>query len=293
MARILVYAASGHQGMAIVEELLAEGHQVRAVSRGPASETLRRHGAEVLSADMGDLLQLQRASEDIETVVLLVPLTFDQQQMVQYGKLAVDAAASTGVRFLVYQSSICYGDTPVGYDFLDAGIARIAEYVLNGKLPALVLRPPLYLDNLLAPWTTQGIRTHRIIRYPLHAERALPWITYCNQARFVARAVNRSDLAGKTYDMADAQPYSGNDVAAAVSAVLQKYIRYESISPEQYGEMVSAHWEDGAGKHVAMLYGHLMDQPEAYFVRDYGEAERTLLPKLETLEAWARRVFAD
>src|SRR3979411_3171667 len=68
---VLVTGATGKQGGAVVEALLTRGHQVRALTRNPASPAairLREQGVEIAVGDFTDHDSLVRAARGADAV---------------------------------------------------------------------------------------------------------------------------------------------------------------------------------------------------------------------------------
>src|SRR5882757_11000804 len=68
---VLVTGATGNQGGAVVEALLTRGHQVRAMTRNPASPAairLRGQGVEIAVGDFTDHDSLVRAARGADAV---------------------------------------------------------------------------------------------------------------------------------------------------------------------------------------------------------------------------------
>jgi uncharacterized protein YbjT (DUF2867 family) len=68
---VLVTGATGQQGGAVVEALLTRGHQVRALTRNPASPAanrLRDRGVEIAVGDFTDHDSLVRAARGADAV---------------------------------------------------------------------------------------------------------------------------------------------------------------------------------------------------------------------------------
>ncbi|WP_280429605.1 SDR family oxidoreductase, partial [Nocardia brasiliensis] len=67
---ILVTGATGTVGRALIEQLLAAGEQVRAVTRRPESARLPA-AVEVVRAELGDAAAVSAAMRDVDRVFLL------------------------------------------------------------------------------------------------------------------------------------------------------------------------------------------------------------------------------
>ncbi len=68
--RVLVTGASGFIGSAIVQELLANGHEVKGLVRSPdAAAVLRRQGVEAIQGSIENTALLRRAGQQVDGVV--------------------------------------------------------------------------------------------------------------------------------------------------------------------------------------------------------------------------------
>src|SRR6476661_8201490 len=100
---ILVTAATAPVGRSIVEQLVASGCDVRALTRDPAKANLPA-GAEVVAGDLADALSLAAAFKDVTAVFLLAAVP-------GFAPTFLNAAKQAGVRRIVFQSSGAVDDT--------------------------------------------------------------------------------------------------------------------------------------------------------------------------------------
>src|SRR5690242_21617669 len=94
---ILVTAATAPVGRAIVEQLVAAGREVRALTRDPEKAGLPA-GAEVVAGDLSDPESLGAAFKDVSAVFLLAAVPGLEPTF-------PNAARDAGVRRIVFQSS--------------------------------------------------------------------------------------------------------------------------------------------------------------------------------------------
>ncbi len=128
---ILVTGATGNVGRPLVAQLLAEGHEVRALTRDPGGAALPA-GAEVVPGNLTDRDSLARACAGV-TAVHLITFGGDYQPLTN-GKEIVSLALDAGVR----QVTVLKGDvdrspleteiagSPLGWTFLGP-----AEFMSN------------------------------------------------------------------------------------------------------------------------------------------------------------------
>ena len=175
--RILVTGAFGKAGRWVVKELLANGHQVRALDRTPPPADLRESGMETVFADIGEPLPTMTAAMGCDGLVHLAaypgPSNVTTAELLRVNVIGtqnvLDAAVAAGMARVVLTSSI----GALGYSFpthpclpdylpVDAahprrpqdayGLSKLmdeeaaaAATRLHG-LATLVLRPPIILD---------------------------------------------------------------------------------------------------------------------------------------------------
>src|SRR5579859_1717435 len=94
---ILVTGATAPVGRAIVEQLHAGGHPVRALTRTPARAGLP-DGVDVVAGDLGDAASLAAAFQDVGAVFLLAAVP-------GFAPTFLGAARAAGVGRIVFQSS--------------------------------------------------------------------------------------------------------------------------------------------------------------------------------------------
>lgn len=124
MARVLVTGAAGAVGRPVCRELLARGHQVRALDRSPSA-----HATEVVVADIQDADALRCATEGMDAVVHLAAQPHDVGFHDLVGPNVIglynvlDAAKRAGAARTVVASSI----QVLGRGAQGVGIARTSD----------------------------------------------------------------------------------------------------------------------------------------------------------------------
>ena len=80
MNKILVYGATGDQGLPLIDELLKNGYKVRAASRNPDDFKAYDHkDVETVKADLFDIESLRTVSRDIDGITMNLPFVFDKK----------------------------------------------------------------------------------------------------------------------------------------------------------------------------------------------------------------------
>ncbi|OZM72200.1 epimerase [Amycolatopsis antarctica] len=106
-----VVLGSGPAGSTLAAELLARGHRVRTVDRGPASDGLP--GATKVTADLSDPTAAARAVRGADVVYHCVNVAYHLQveAMPVLQKTILDAVAAAGARLVLVDTLYPYGPT--------------------------------------------------------------------------------------------------------------------------------------------------------------------------------------
>jgi uncharacterized protein YbjT (DUF2867 family) len=222
---VLVLGATGRQGGATAHHLLNKGWKVRILVRDPqkpAAVTLQQAGAEVIQGDFDDPTALSGAMQDVYGV-FSVQASVDE---VRQGKAIVDAAKTAGVQHLVFSSVQSAEDLArVG----DSNKWEIEQYVWGSGLPATILRPCLFMDDLLGPRYGIPDGTFTIA---FESDVKIGLIASYDIGAFAALAFEHPEkYIGKTVEIAG-DAITAPEIAAAISQVSGQSIPYQQIPVE-------------------------------------------------------------
>jgi uncharacterized protein YbjT (DUF2867 family) len=155
---VLVIGATGQQGRATIGQLLQRGWEVRAFVRdleSPAATKLRDAGANLIEGDLDEPASVRAAMTGAYGVfMMLTPMsgvhitTEGIAAETRWGTAVVDLAAELSVAHLVYSSLRGAGQN-AGVDYYAAKEAIEARIHETG-IPATILRPTFFMDNLQA-----------------------------------------------------------------------------------------------------------------------------------------------
>lgn len=221
---ILVMGATGKQGGATARHLLADGWQVRALTRdtnSAAAQELAKAGAEIVAGDMDNRASLDAAIQGVYGVFSVQASNNEVRQ----GKNVADAAGAAGIRHFVYTSVQSAEDLArVGGD---ANKWEIEQYIQALGLPATILRPPFFMENFGNPDFGQvyGLPsgTFAIAFQP---DVTMGLIAVDDIGAFAALAFEHPDkYLGKTIEIAG-DALTPPQVAAAISGATGRPISY-------------------------------------------------------------------
>ncbi len=280
---ILVTGATGRQGSAVIQRLLARDFPVRALTRNPdkpQARALAGHGTEVMRGDLNDPDSLTRALGGVYGVFSVqTPAEHGAAVEVRQGINLADAAKRSRASHFVY-SSVGSADRNTGIPHFDSK-ARVEDYVRGTGLKYTIFRPVFFMENLLG--MKQRIE-QGALAMPLRPETRLQMIAVDDIGAFAAMAFERpGHWQGRTFDLAGDE-ISMAELAATFGRILGREIRYEPIP--------WAEFERAAGREMTVMFrwfeevGYHVDIP----------AVRREYPNLMNLERWLqskwRRAFA-
>ncbi|MBU3060079.1 NmrA/HSCARG family protein [Nocardia sp. NEAU-G5] len=220
---VFVTGATGQQGGAVAARLLADGWQVRALTRNPDSSQARaltEAGAEVVQGSMEDAVTIARYVDGAYGVFNVHPGPLaPEQDEVSAGKNIVDAAVKYGVAHLVYSSALG----------VDRGVqpnkGEIEQYIASQGISATVLRPSSFMENLYSQSATVGVRDGAL-RTPAAPHVRQQFIALDDIGALTALALARADdYRGRSLDLAG-DVLTPPEVAAALSAAIGHEVPY-------------------------------------------------------------------
>jgi len=212
---IAVTGATGQQGGAVARKLLAEGWQVRALTRDvdkPAAQELKALGAEIVPGDMDNRAELDAAFKGAYGVFSVQNYWLPNVQYegeIKQGKNVADAAKAASVQHLVY-SSVGSAHRGMGQKHFDSKWV-IEQYLHTLDVPYTILRPVAFMDN--NNWRRAYILSGTYTGMGLRPEKGVQTIAVEDIAVFVALAfANKKDYLSKTIELAGDELTEGQTV---------------------------------------------------------------------------------
>ncbi|MDT3434217.1 NmrA/HSCARG family protein [Haloarcula sp. 1CSR25-25] len=151
MRNILVTGATGTQGGAVVDYLLADSEQweIYGLTRdatSDAAEALEARGVTVVEGDMTDADRMQELVDGMDAVYSVTTfMEHGTDVEVEQGVTLAEAAADAGVDHFVY-SSVGSADADTGLPHFESKWA-VEQRIEELGLPATVVRPVFFMQN--------------------------------------------------------------------------------------------------------------------------------------------------
>jgi NAD(P)H dehydrogenase (quinone) len=220
---IVVSGSTGRLGGRVARRLAGAGVPQRLLVRDPARAP-RLPGAEVVAADYGDAVALRSALAGASTVLMVS--ASESPDRVDRHRTFADAAAAAGVRHLLYTSFL--NAAPDATFTLARDHWACEEHIRGLGLPFTFLRDGLYADFLPMMAGEDGV-----IRGPAGDGRVS--VVAQDDIADAAAAVLRDPgaHAGATYDLTGPAALTFAEMAAIVTEVTGRPVRFENETLDQ------------------------------------------------------------
>jgi NAD(P)H dehydrogenase (quinone) len=238
---IFVSGANGQFAAAVINTILSSGRAdslavgTRDVD-SPFARKLAAQGASVRHADFRDPELMLRALEGVEKA-LFIP-TYDTNDVrLRQNLNALGAARAAGVRHVVYPS------------FLNAESARVEhsrlvhfpteQAIRASGLDFTILRHALYADIMVAD--LQATLASGVLQRAMGMARCA-FVARADLGVSAAQVLMRNQPTGRVYSETMERTYSGNEIAAEISAVFGKPVRYQAVGSADWARFMTEKW---------------------------------------------------
>jgi uncharacterized protein YbjT (DUF2867 family) len=253
MHPILVTGATGRVGRIVVDQLLAAGVPVRALTRRPSAAKLPA-AVEVFAGDLTVPESLDAGLTGASAVFLVwtaPPAT----------TRAVVECLATHVQRVVFLSSPHltphpFFQQPNPMAVLHADIERL---IAGTGLASTIIRPGMFASNVVH-WWAASIRNGDSVRWPYGAAETAP-IDERDVAAVAARALYEDGHAGGDYVLTGPESLSQAEQVRIIGAVLGRPIQFEELSPEEFRRETAGTWPGAIVDMLLAAWGATMGRP--------------------------------
>ncbi|WZO96879.1 NmrA family NAD(P)-binding protein [Isosphaeraceae bacterium EP7] len=232
--KVLVTGATGDTGGATIDELLARGHQVRALAHGQddRSEKLLERGVEVVYGDLLDFGQVRSALKGVQRAYFVYPI---RPGIIQATAQFAQAAREAGVDGIVNMSQISAREDAKSQA---ATLHWLAERVFDWSgLNVAHIRPTYFAEWLLyvAPMIRKGL-----LHVPFGTGRHAP-IAAEDMGRVIVGILEDPEShRGGVYPLFGPVEFSYQETAQVLSKVLGKEIEYNQVGFDEFKQTLQA-----------------------------------------------------
>jgi NAD(P)H dehydrogenase (quinone) len=238
---IFVSGANGKLAGAVINTILSAGRGGSLVVgtrdvNSPFARELADQGVNVRHADFRNPELMRHALQGV-TKALFIP-TYDTNDLrLRQNLNALEAARAAGVRHVVYPS------------FLNAESARVEhsrlvhfpteQAIRASGLDFTILRHALYADILVGD--LQSTLETGVLRRSLGTARCA-YVARADLGISAAQVLMRNESSDRVYSETMERTYSGDEIAAEISAVFGKPVRYEAVASADWPRYMTEKW---------------------------------------------------
>jgi uncharacterized protein YbjT (DUF2867 family) len=231
---VLVTGATGRIGRLVIEELLAAGRSVRALTRRPTEAQLPS-AVEVVSGDLTVPDSLDAALQGVDAVFLVWTAPVSTVQPV-----AARLASHVGRVVLLsspHQTPHPFFRQPNPMAVLHAEIERL---IAATGLTSTMIRPGMFASNALQWWAAQ-IQRGGVVRWPYGTVETAP-VDVRDVAAVAARALCDDGHGGADYVLTGPESLSQADQVRTIGDAIGRRIQFEDMSPEEFRRETAGSW---------------------------------------------------
>ena len=280
----IIHGATGAQGSPVLSALTAAGHTAIAAVRHP--ETVP-DGIAARQVDLASADSLTSVYEGADSVFIHLPMGAPEAATAQ-ARAVVETVARTRPGRVVISTSGQIVDQP-GSPLqapADSPIMTLIDGVTGSGVPTAVVAPRLYLENLLLPVVLAPASQEGVLRYPLPASFPVSWSSHLDVAEVVARLLTDAYPTTGTVGVGHLPGLTGPDLATALSSHLGREVRFEGITPEAFGDLITPLFGPAAAP-VVELYRALNAQAGST-IAEGSSAQELLGLRPRPIEQWLK-----
>ncbi|MFE5243225.1 MULTISPECIES: NAD(P)H-binding protein [unclassified Streptomyces] len=261
---ILVAGATGNVGRPLVEQFVASGQQVRALTRNPQKADFPA-GTEAFVGNLADTASLAKAFDGV-TAAHLISFNGEDYSALTNGEEIVDLAQKAGVR----KVTVLKGDT---------GKSPLEQAIEASDLEWTYLSPVEFMSNALE-WA-ESVKTEGVVREAF-AEVRSAMVHEADIAAVAAVALTADGHAEQEYWLTGPQALTPAEKVRTIAETLGREVRYIELSRDEIVEQ----WR---------RTGYPEDDIEFFLMMRTNppEAGYTVLPTVEKVTGKPARTFAQ
>jgi uncharacterized protein YbjT (DUF2867 family) len=251
---ILITGSTGVVGSAVIRELLTRDNtkKIRAMIRSEKDRSRLPQGVDPVIADFSNPPSLTKALEGTDAAFLVCAPVPD---LIQLETNFLQACQQAKLPHLVYNSALGAADFPKTFP---SWHRKVEDKARELKLAFAAIRPNGFMQNI-ANYFGPTIKSQSAF-YGTIGDSKISLIDVRDVAAAIASALLDKSTAGKIYELSGPEAVSYPELAARLSSVLGKPIKYVNLTRDQ---MIQA------------MVGSGMPQPAASAVVDLDDYYKT------------------
>ena len=246
--KLCVIGGTGQQGYHQVLAGLEQGYEVVAVGQ---SRTLSREAKlkdkklNWHTADLANKSELILALQDVNYVLINMPSSSfnDENKLLNMFDKLINACDIAAPKKIIFNSSMYVAEGDVEFQ-----APRVRREMINrlkqSKHLNVTVKPVIYMDNLLAPWTWPGITERNVFCYPHHEKLDVSWICLRDVANIMLALTEKNEFDGQEITIGGPEALKGQDIARHLSKLLGLNIEFQSMPITEFGKIMAGLFAD-------------------------------------------------
>jgi uncharacterized protein YbjT (DUF2867 family) len=231
---VLVTGSTGRVGRMVVDQLLAAGVPVRALTREPATAALPA-AVEVVRGDFTVPDSFEEALRGVGAVFLVWTLPFAAapaavERLRRHARRVVFLSAPHRTPHPFFQQP-----NPMARLHAD-----IEQLLTDAGVISTVIRPGMFASNALH-WWAPAIRSGHAIRWPYGAAETAP-VDDRDVAAVAARVLSDDNDAGGDHVLTGPESLSQAEQVRIIGTVVGRDIEFQELSPEEFRHDTADTW---------------------------------------------------
>ena len=237
MQKILITGATGQLGTSVLETLVKQisPQQINVLSRKEDKLlAMKAQGFNTFLGSYDDVLSLENAMQGVDTALLIS--SGDQGDRMQEHKNVIDTARKCGVQNIAYTSRALRDRTTLANKLMKEHF-ETEDYINTSGLNYIFFRNALYMDTI-PQFVGGNMAIERGIFQPA-GDGKVAFALRSEMGEAMAKALLINDFNNKIYNFTGDKTYSFHDIAAILSALSGKTVKYNAIDDVTYSEMMT------------------------------------------------------
>lgn len=287
MKRILVTGATGHLGSAVIEKMLKEipSEHISILTRNEEKrKAFENRGFRAFNGSYADPVSLQRAMEDVDTVLLVS--AGDQGDRMQEHKNVVDAARETGVQTIAYTSRCLRNPESLANQLMVEHFETEA-YIQASGLQHVFFRNVLYMDAIPQFIGGNAALEKGIFLPAGNGEVAFALRSEMGEA--IANVLLHLAPGNQIYNFTGSKTWTFQDVASVLTELSGREVRYTDVTEDTFSQLMTQ--KGIPGQLVKKIVDFVADIRNNQEAEIYGDLEAALGRKPTELREGLKRMF--
>jgi uncharacterized protein YbjT (DUF2867 family) len=219
---ILVTGVSGTVGRAVLDEVRKTSQPVRALYRAPTDAKKAPLGVNTVLGDFASKESLRGALAGVHSVFLVCsPIP----ALVELESNVIDACKEAGAKYVLLNSALGAADWPKSFP---SWHRKVEDKLKTSGLNYAIFRPNSFLQNILS-YMAPSIRAQGAF-YSSMGKAPTSFLDVRDIALAAAKCLAApADHAGKTYELNGPEAVSYDDLAARISRIAGRPVKYIDI----------------------------------------------------------------